>query len=211
MIPGNVEEYALFHTSQEDPLLHELYRETNLKTMYPRMLSGPLQGKLLEMISRMIGPAAILEIGTFTGYSAICLARGLRPGGRLVTIEVDPELVDFAGRYFEKAGLAGTIRQYAGNALDILPGLEQEWDLVFIDADKEGYADYYDLVIDNVVQGGYILADNVLWDGKVLADPREHDRETQGIAAFNAHVRGDERVDRLFLPVRDGLMILRKK
>ena len=211
MIPEEIEEYALFHTSEQDPLLHELYRETNLKTLYPRMLSGPLQGKLLEMISRMIGPANVLEIGTFTGYSAICLARGLRPGGLLTTIEVDPELADFAGRYFRKAGLTGSIRQHIGKAMDILPQLNYPWDLVFIDADKESYVDYYDMVIGQMASGGYILADNVLWDGKVLEDPGRQDRETKGIVAFNAKVRKDDRADQLLLPVRDGLMIIRKK
>ena len=210
MISDKLEKYALSYTSPEDPLLRELYRETNLKTMYPRMLSGPVQGKLLEMLSRMIQPKYILEIGTFTGYSALCLARGLQKQGTLVTIELSPEMVDFAGRYFKLAGLEGKIRQETGHALEIIPSLDYEWDLVFIDADKENYLNYYKLVFERLRPGGYVLADNVLWGGKVLEPRTGQDRETRGITEFNEFVRSDPRVDKVLLPLRDGLMVLRK-
>ena len=211
MISKKLEAYASLHTTDEDALLHELYRETHLKMMYPRMLSGALQGKLLEMISHMIHPEKILEIGTFTGYSAICMARGLKPGGTLTTIEVNPELIDFAGRYFLRAGLSECIIQKCGPALGIIPKLEDTWDLVFIDADKENYLAYYQLVIDQVKPGGFILADNVLWGGKVLDAKEKQDKETQGIVSFNKYVSKDERVEQVLLTVRDGLMLLRKK
>jgi predicted O-methyltransferase YrrM len=211
MIPKKFEDYALLHTSPEDPLLHQLYRETNLKSVYPRMLSGHLQGKLLEMLSTMIQPDHILEIGTFTGYSAICLARGLSPHGKLITIEVNPEFPGIAHKYFKRAGLANKIIQETGHALDLIPGLDYTWDLVFIDADKENYVNYYKLVIDRVRKGGFIIADNVLWGGKVLNPDEKQDKETKGITTFNAFIRRDKRIDHVMVPVRDGLMILRKK
>ena len=211
MIPKKYEDYALLNTSREDPLLHALYRETNLKSVYPRMLSGHLQGKLLEMISTMIRPDHILEIGTFTGYSAICLARGLSQKGKLFTIELNPEMHDIAQKYFKQAGLDDRIIQKTGHALDLLQGLDYSWDLVFIDADKENYVNYYNLIFDRVRKGGFILADNVLWGGKVLDPEEKQDKETKGITAFNALIRRDERVDHLMIPVRDGLMVLRKK
>lgn len=210
MMPENLENYMLQHTSEEDPLLYDLYRETNLKMVYPRMLSGHYQGKLLEMISNMINPGFILEIGTFTGYSAICLAKGLKTGGKLYTIEIDPEVADFAAKYFRRAGLEGTIIQKTGNAGEIIPLLDPEWDLVFIDADKEEYVNYYQQVFSRVKVGGFILADNVFWDGKVLEPEESQDKETKGITAFNAFVRADVRVQKLMLPVRDGIMILQK-
>lgn len=210
MITESVENYMMQHTSEEDPLLHELYRETNLKAVYPRMISGHYQGRLLEMISRMIQPSSILEIGTFTGYSAICLARGLKAGGKLTTIELNPELADFAGKYFERSGLMESIVQKTGNALDIIPLMEGGWDLAFIDADKENYLNYYQLVMEKMPAGGFILADNVLWSGKVLSPQSRQDKETRGIAAFNDFIQGDGRVENVLLPVRDGLMLLRK-
>lgn len=211
MLSEQIENYILLHTTEEDPLLHELYRETNLKTVYPHMLSGHLQGRVLEMLSRMINPMNILEIGTFTGYSAICLARGLKPGGKLVTIEVNPEYAEIAKRYFDRAGLNDFIEQVAGHALEKIPGLNRKWNLVFIDADKENYLDYYNLVIDRLTTGGYIFVDNVLWDGKVLEPKAKQDKETRGISSFNEFIRTDARVEHVLLPVRDGLMILRKK
>ena len=210
MISKKLENYTLLHTSEEDPLIKELYRETNLKVLYPRMLSGHLQGKLLVLFSYMINPTFILEIGTYTGYSAICLAKGLKPGGKLITIEINPELVDFAQNYFDRSGLSSSIEQKTGKALDIIPHLTEEWDLVFIDADKENYLNYYKMVIDQVRTGGFIIADNVLWDGKVLDSRVKPDKETRGITEFNDFIQRDSRVENVLLPVRDGLMILRK-
>jgi len=210
MISKKIENYTLLHTSDEDPLLHELYRETNLSVVYPRMLSGHLQGKILTLFSYMVNPTFILEIGTYTGYSAICLAKGLKPGGKLTTIEINPELVDFARKYFDRSGLNHSIVQKTGNALDIIPQLTIEWDLVFIDADKENYLNYYKMIIDQMRMGGFIIADNVLWDGKVLNSVDTQDKETRGITEFNDFVQRDSRVENVLLPVRDGLMILRK-
>lgn len=211
MISEKIEKYASRYSTEEDKLLHELYRETHLKMMYPRMLSGHLQGRLLEMISHMINPKYILEIGTFTGYSAICLSKGLQTGGKLLTIEINPELTEFAGNYFEKAGISDCIEQKTGNALDIIPGLNEKWDLVFIDADKENYLSYYQLVLEQVNPGGFILVDNVLWGGKVLDPDHKQDKETQGIVEFSNFVRDDNRVEHVLLTVRDGLMVLRKR
>lgn len=209
MISQEIEEYILAHTSEEEPILRELYRETHLKVMHPRMLSGPLQGVFLKMISRMVRPRTILEIGTYTGYSALCLLKGLHPEGKLHTIEVNEELVAFAQRYFKKAHVDHQIQQHQGEALKIIPQLDAEFDLVFIDADKENYLNYYQLVIDKVRPGGVVLVDNTLWDGKVL-DAATHDRETLGIIEFNDFVQQDERVTNLLLPLRDGVMMLLK-
>lgn len=206
-----LENYILAHTGAEEPILAELARETHIKTMFPRMLSGHLQGKFLEMVSHMINPTAILEIGTFTGYSAICLARGLKDGGVLHTIDVDPELEPLAKDYFERAGLQDKIVQHIGDALEIIPSFDNAFDLVFIDADKENYLNYYHLVFDKVKTGGFILADNALWDGKVLLLDGKLDKETKGIKEFNEFVHKDDRVENMLLPLRDGIIMLRKK
>ncbi len=211
MILQETEEYICSHSTPEDELLQELNRETNLKVMYPRMLSGQVQGKLLEMMSRMIKPEHILEIGTYTGYSAICLARGLAPKGILHTIEVNPELTEMANRYFIKAGLENKIIQHTGDAVNIISGINEVFDLVFIDAAKELYPLFYELVFPKVKPGGYILADNVLWDEKVLGSNKKPDRETEGIRQFNDLVRDDNRVENVLLSVRDGLMLIQKK
>jgi predicted O-methyltransferase YrrM len=203
--------YIQHHTTAEDEILAKLYRETHLRVLNPRMLSGPVQGKLLEMISRMISPQRILEIGTYTGYSAICLARGLAPDGVLHTIEVNPELDEISFKYFRLANLEKRIVRHTGDALPIIPVLEETFDLVFIDAAKEHYPDYYRVVFDKVRQGGFIIADNVLWDGKVVHQSKNPDRETAGIIAFNDLVQGDDRVENVMLSDRDGLMIIRKK
>jgi predicted O-methyltransferase YrrM len=166
-------------------------------------------GKTLEFISKMICPSNILEIGTFTGYSAICLAKGLKPGGLLITIDHDDELADFSRSWFSKAGLQSVIMQMTGKARDIIPALDRDFDLVFIDGDKREYIDYYNLVIDKVVPGGFILADNVLWGGKVL-EKESRDPQTRGIIAFNEMIRQQENTESLILPVRDGLMLIRK-
>jgi caffeoyl-CoA O-methyltransferase len=205
-----VELYAMQHSTPEDEVLLRLNRETNLKTVYPRMLSGHLQGKLLEMISRMICPSRILEIGTFTGYSAICLAKGLTRDGLLHTIDTNDELADMAREYVDKAGFSGKIVLHTGDARTIIPGMQEEFDLVFIDGDKEQYPEYYAVVLDKVRTGGFILADNVLWNGRVLEEGAGNDKETRGIHEFNKIVAADPHVEKLFLPFRDGLFIIRK-
>ena len=205
-----IEKYILDHTKEEDSLLAELNRETFLKVIQPRMLSGHLQGKFLEMISCMINPKAILEIGTYTGYSAICLAKGLSVDGILHTIEINPEFNIFSEKYFERSGLKYKIQQHTGSALDIIPQMDEVFDLVFIDADKENYLNYYKLVFDKVKTGGFILADNALWDGKVIKNPNQQDKETKGIDEFNKHIQKDKRVENMLLPLRDGIMMIRK-
>jgi len=208
--PG-IEKYALDHTTAELPVLAKLSRATHLKTHMPQMLSGHLQGAFLQMLSHMIKPSAILEIGTFTGYSAICLAQGLQPGGKLFTIEVNPEMVDFSAPFFEEAGLAEKINMITGNASEIILTLKGPFDLVFIDADKENYVKYFDLVFPKVKPGGYILADNTLWYGRVITPGAETDRETAGITGFNRYVQQFPGIENVLVPLRDGITIVRKK
>jgi predicted O-methyltransferase YrrM len=210
MLDPRIDEYIHLHSSPEPALLYELRRRTHLQTVYPRMLSGPVQGRFLEMISRMIRPQRILEIGTFTGYSAICLAQGLAEGGILHTIEAEAMYADMAIEFFSRAGLKEKIILHEGDALQIIPSLDESFDLVFIDAAKEHYCDYYDLVFDKLRKGGFILADNTLWDGKVLEEEGKGDPETRGIVAFNKLVQEDERVENVMLSVRDGIMLIRK-
>ena len=205
------DEYLLSHTSETNSILNDLYRETNLKILMPRMLAGPLQGKFLEMISCMIKPMSILEIGTYTGYSAICLSAGLTDGGMIHTIEKNPELKAIAEKYFEKAGLTKKVKYYLGNAINIIPDINEQFDLVFIDADKKNYLNYYKQIFDKVKTGGFIIADNALWDEKVLTKPDPRDKETLGIIEFNDFIQKDDRVENMLLPLRDGLMIVRKK
>lgn len=200
--------YAEEHTSAESELLKRINRDTHAEVLMPRMLTGHLQGRLLSMISHMIKPKAILEIGTYTGYSAICLAEGLQAGGRLVTIDINEELEDRVRMYIKESGLEHTIDYRIGNALEIIPTLTGLFDVVFIDADKENYARYYDFVFNLVPLGGYILADNVLWSGKVL--DTKPDKDTRAIQDFNRKIQNDERVENVLLPVRDGMMIVRK-
>lgn len=208
--PVLLEQYILNHISPEEDYLRELDRETNIKVLRSRMLSGHLQGQLLQMISSMVRPKCILEIGTFTGYSALCLAKGLAEGGKLHTIEIDDELESIAQKYFIKSGMADRIIQHIGDACQIIPSIHQSFDLVFIDADKRNYCDYYRLVFDKVSVGGFILADNILWNGKVV-DPEAADEEqTRGILQFNDMVQNDSRVRNVILPVRDGIMLVQK-
>lgn len=210
MIDPKIENYSEEHSSNHSAILNELYRETHLKVMHPRMLSGQQQGRFLSMLSHMIRPKAILEIGTYTGYSAICLAEGLSKEGKIHTLELDPELEKIANKYFKKAGVEKQIIQYFGDALEIIPSLDILFDLVFIDADKNNYANYYRLIFDKVLSGGYILVDNVLWSGKVIESLKKGDKDTPGIIEFNTLVQQDERVENVLLPIRDGLMLIRK-
>lgn len=207
---NEIEEYILNHSSAEPELLYKLFRETNLKVLYSRMISGHIQGSLLRMISSMLNPERILEIGTFTGYSALCLAEGLAEKGQLDTIEVNAELEEMIRKYFDQSPNGHKINLIIGAALKVLPTLNKTYDLVFIDADKENYSEYYHLVFDKVRLGGFILADNVLWDGKVVINPPPTDKETQGIISFNDLVKADHRVEKIILPLRDGISIIRK-
>ena len=208
--PVLLEQYILNHTSPEDDYLRELDRETNLKMIRSRMLSGHLQGQILSMISCMIKPRCILEIGTFTGYSALCLAKGLAEGGQLHTIEIDDEVEILAQKYFRKSGMADRIFQHIGDATQIISSINQMFDLVFIDADKREYCDYYKLVFDQIPVGGFLLADNVLWDGKVADPDAASEDQTRGILDFNNLVQNDPRVQNVILPVRDGIMLIQK-
>ncbi|MCA1758250.1 MAG: O-methyltransferase [Bacteroidales bacterium] len=207
----NIERYILDHIEPEDPVLQELNRETHLKVLGARMLSGHLQGQVLTLFSKMIQPERILEVGTFTGYSAICLAKGLPENGKLITIELDDELEDLSQKYFIKSGLKQKIIQLIGPALEIIPSLSETFDLIFLDADKREYVEYYHLVFDKVSSGGYIIADNTLWSGKVLEKPAPDDHQTLGIIAFNNLIKNDNRVEKVILPLRDGMTIIRKK
>jgi len=204
------EEYAREHTTPEPSILAKLNRETQLSQVYPRMLSGHLQGTLLRMISHMLKPLRVLEIGTFTGYSAICLASGLQESGILHTIEVNPEQEDIIRRFIAEAGFKEKIILHIGEALKVIPELDEKWDLIFIDADKNNYLKYYKMVFEKVRIGGFILADNAFWGGKVL-DENTTDKETLGILEFNEFIQKDERVENILCPIRDGLMIIRKK
>lgn len=204
--------YSEAFTTPESSILADLNRETWAKVMVPRMLSGHIQGRLLSMFSKMIQPHEILEIGTYTGYSALCLAEGLVDGGVLNTIDINEELEDMVSKYIHMAGLEESIRFHIGDAMQIIPKLNHYFDLVFIDADKENYSNYFDLVIDRMRPGSYIIADNVLWSGKVLDEKEiEQDMETRALHEFNQKVQKDSRVENILLPVRDGLMVIRKK
>ena len=207
----NIEEYILNHSDSEDPVLAELNRETNLKILRPRMLSGHLQGKILEMISKMINPEKILELGTYTGYSAICLAKGLKENGILHTIEINDELEDLILKYLQKAGIENKVKLHFGDARKIVPEINEQFDLVFIDADKREYLDYYNTILNFLKPGGFILADNVLWSGKVIEQDSPDDEYTKGIFEFNEFVKNDNRVEKVILPLRDGLTLIRKK
>ena len=208
-IAKNLEEYVANHSEQEPILLQELARETHLKVLQPRMLSGAYQGRLLAMLSKLIAPKQVLEIGTFTGYSALCLSEGLHVNGHINTIDINEELSDMQQKYFKAAGVADQITQHLGNASELIPKIEGDFDLVFIDADKEQYPLYFDLIIDRVTSGGLIIADNVLWSGKVLEEA--DDEATKALKIFNKKVADDPRVETLLLPVRDGLTLLRKR
>lgn len=209
-LPTDIENYVETFTSGESKVLHELNRETNQKFLIPRMLSGHLQGRVLSLFSHLLRPRRILEIGTYTGYSALCLAEGLQSDGKLITIDVNEELEDVVNRYVQKSGLSEKIEFSIGNAMELIPEMNELFDLVFIDADKTNYSNYFDLVIDKVRPGGCIIADNVLWSGKVIHDKENQDEDTTALVAYNQKVQNDPRVENVLMPVRDGLMIARK-
>jgi predicted O-methyltransferase YrrM len=202
--------YAGIHTSQESELLARINRETHLEVLQPRMLSGHIQGRLLSLLSSLLKPKRILEIGTYTGYSALCLAEGLPDDGTLITIDVNEELQARVQGYFNDSSYKHQIEYHIGDAMELIPTLPDMWDLVFIDADKKNYLNYYDLVIERMNPGGIILADNILWSGKVI-DEAAQDRETVLLRKYNELIQADERVENILLPIRDGIMVARKK
>ncbi len=209
-IPFEIEHYMMGYSGRQDELLCELYRDTHKRVLHPRMISGPLQGKFLEMLSKLLQPSRILEIGTYTGYSAICLARGLKTGGRLHTIEINDELEDFIRYYLRRSGMHDQIILHIGQALNILDDFHEPFDLIYLDADKREYPQYLKQCKNQLRQGGCIIADNVLWDGKVT-DPQTQDIYTKGIQQFNDMVYHDPELEQVILPLRDGLMMIRKK
>lgn len=209
-LSSEIENYSLSHTSEENDLLKDLNRQTHVQVLQPRMLSGHLQGRILSMFSCMIRPSRVLEIGTYTGYSALCIAEGISENGKIITIDSNKELEPFTRTYFSKSKFNDQIEFIVGNALNVIPQLKETWDLVFIDADKENYLNYYESVLKNVRKGGFIIADNVLWSGKVTQEISPNDNETSGIVEFNKKVNEDSRVENVLVPVRDGLMVLRK-
>ena len=202
--------YCESMSTPEDKTLAELNRETNLKTLAPQMISGHLQGQLLTMVSQMIRPKSILEIGTFTGYAAICLAKGVQQGGQLHSIEANEELEYIIRNAIEKAGFNDRIKLHIGDAKTIVEDMDTSFDLIFIDAGKRDYSFYYDLVFDKLNSGGFILADNVLWNGKVVQGQEYHDKDTKMLHDFNTKIMKDPRVENMILPIRDGLMMIRK-
>ncbi len=210
LLPKAIDEYAENFTSPESAILAALNRETNMKRGDAVMLSGHLQGAFLQMISVMVKPKRILEIGTYTGYSAICLAQGMQEGGQLHTIDTDEELEEISSRYFQQAGIAANVKQHIGKAGDVIPGIDGPIDLVFIDADKVNYNLYYDMVFDKVPVGGYILADNVLYDGEIILPEEQQSKNAKAIQVFNEKVKADKRITHFLAPVRDGLMVIRK-
>ena len=209
-IDDNILNYSISKSEKESKLLNDLYRETYLKVLNPRMISGHYQGRILSLISKIISPKKILEIGTYTGYSAICLCEGMDKDGILHTIDNNKELIEIQNKYFKKANLEDKIVQHSGDAKNIIPSIDEEFDIVFIDADKESYPEYYDLIINKVRSGGIIIADNILWSGKILEKVEKDDQATKSIIEFNNKIIEDNRVKNIILPIRDGLNIVRK-
>ncbi len=208
-ISTQLDDYVTDHSDREPELLAALNRETHLKVLQPRMLSGHFQGRVLSLLSKIIRPQNILEIGTYTGYATLCLCEGLAPNGTLDTIDIKEELVDFQRKYFDKSPWGKQITQHLGQALDIIPTLNKKFDLVFIDADKNNYAAYYELVIAKMNSGGIILSDNVLWSGKVVEEAEPNDIQTQTLQEYNLLLKNDPRVETVLLPIRDGLTVCR--
>ncbi len=210
-IPEKLDDYVVNHSEDEPELLKHLSRETHQKILQPRMLSGHYQGRVLSMISKLVKPKNILEIGTYTGYSALCLAEGMQLDGELHTIDINEELFTFQRKYFDRSAYGNQIFQHLGNALEIIPKLNMNFDMVFIDADKENYPNYFHGIIDKLNSGGLILSDNVLWSGKVIEKVEDNDIDTKGVIAFNTILKNDSRIETVVLPIRDGLSISRKK
>ncbi|GGK39926.1 MULTISPECIES: O-methyltransferase [Flavobacteriaceae] len=210
-LPERIDNYVVDHSQKEPELLQQLNKETWQKVLNPRMLSGSYQGRLLSIISKLIHPKIILEIGTYTGYSALCLAEGMQKEGRLITIDKNEELENFAKKYFNKSAYKNQIQQQIGNALEIIPTLNQKFDLVFIDADKSNYINYFNLIIENMNPGGVILSDNVLWSGKIIEELKPNDIDTKTLIEYNKMLNTDTRVETVLLPIRDGLTITRVK
>ena len=209
-LPENLDNYVVAHSEQEPQLLEQLTRETYQKVLQPIMLSGPYQGRVLSMISKLIRPKSILELGTFTGYATLCLAEGLQDEGELHTIDINEELTDFQRKYFDKSNFGNQIIQHTGSALDIIPKLDRTFDLIFIDADKPNYSNYFHLIIDKLNKGGVILSDNVLWHGKVVEPLDDKDKSTKAVLDYNTLLKNDKRIETVLLPIRDGLTISRK-
>ncbi len=205
-----LDEFVCNHSEKEPELLYELNRDTHLNVLQPRMLSGHLQGRVLSMLSHMIQPKRILEIGTYTGYSALSMAEGLQEGGEIITIDINEELETRIRSYFDKSDYGNNIDLRIGNALEIIPTLDKNFDMVFIDADKDNYLNYYKMIIDDLPSGAYVIADNVLWSGKVIEDERTMDLDTKSLLEYNRFMQNDDRVQNVLFPVRDGLMICRK-
>lgn len=210
-LPEDIDNYVVRHSQQEPQLLKELSRETWQKVLNPRMLSGTFQGRVLSMISKLIAPKTILEIGTYTGYSALCLAEGLQENGILHTIDKNEELEELQYKYFQKSSFGDQIKQYVGNAIEIIPSIEDKFDLVFIDADKSNYLNYFELIIGKMNKGGIILSDNVLWSGKVVEPLEEKDIDTKVLLEYNRLLNEDDRIETVLLPIRDGLTVSRVK
>ena len=208
--PKIIQQYSEAHTSHEDPVLEKLFRTTYLKAVYPQMISGKVQGQFLSFLSQMIQPEHILEIGTFTGYSAYCLSKGLKKGGRLVSIEVNEELEGMIREFLKESGIAEKVDLLIGDAIEIIPDMSEKFDLIFLDANKEHYPEYYEMCIDKLKPGGYLIADNVLWGGKVTDVPLT-DQSSIKLHEFNSIVQHDHRVKNVFLTIRDGLMLVRKE
>lgn len=206
-----LENYAAQHTEDEPLLLQELNKRTHLNVLQPRMISGHFQGRFLSLLSKMVQPCTILEIGTYTGYATLCLAEGLHPEGVLHTIDIKEELTDLQREFFDRSGYGSQIVQHLGKAADIIPSLDTTFDLVFIDADKQNYAHYFDLVIEKMNHGGIILSDNVLWSGKVVEEVKHNDKHTQALMAYNQKIKDDPRVETVLLPIRDGITLSRVK
>lgn len=209
-IDSKIFNYSLSKSSKEPKILNDLNRETHLKILNPRMLSGHYQGRILSIVSKIIKPKTVLEIGTYTGYSTICLSEGLDKNGSIHTIDHNEELLVIQNKYFKKAGISEKVKQYTGDATKIIKKLNLDFDLVFIDADKENYPLYFDLIIEKVKPGGVIIADNILWSGKILEKVEEEDYATKSIIEFNDKVNNDDRVETIILPIRDGLSLIRK-
>lgn len=204
-----LENYAAQHTEDEPLLLQELNKRTHLNVLQPRMISGHFQGRFLSLLSKMVQPRTILEIGTYTGYATLCLAEGLHPEGVLHTIDIKEELTDLQREFFDRSGYGSRIVQHLGKAADIIPSLDTTFDLVFIDADKQNYAHYFDLVIEKMNRAGIILSDNVLWSGKVVEEVKHNDKHTQALMAYNQKIKDDPRVETVLLPIRDGITLSR--